>query len=839
MQNIDTKMSTSDTKSINNPTDFADDLDTEPPVNEHISNYLLDHYFELSTPYYAVMLSGEWGCGKTWFINQVMNTYAKQKRRQELSRLDRYLSLSTSHYSVVLSGEWGCGKTWFINDIMYTYAKQKIENRLETEKEIEKKLETEKEIEKKLEQKKKKLFMYISLYGMKDIAEIDAAIFQKTHPILASEPIAFAGSLLGSFSKFGLNLNLDFNNNRKLKKILKTFKSNKNRIMVFDDLERCHIPHQELFGYINKFVEHRGQKVILLSHEDELFKKKNETEEDTKRYKEKIIGATFNVRSTVKNVYKEFIKLKPVDAKTKKLLSISKHEDIVLSVYNKIGKNNLRDLRQAIVSFSYFLEQFPDEMIKILESRQQSFWGHYNKNNEFEHIIKFYFFLLLEEKGGSINKTNWDEAASIFGSEKISYSEFLKKPEEQQDKIRKNLQWLALDGLFDKEVNFSEFQKKTKEQQDKIKKRFTSIACDGLFGADWYDVVILNKVILDKDKNNHKHYSPRLNSIFENIKKSERTRSKAVSVLREELEDLSNPVFEEKYNELLHDIQNDEVDDVFELFYSFEMLLFLHKNKTTPKEKGIDFIKEQIGKNLKRNLENKKFDVMENPFHSENWNGARFYEHESKEIQNMITYFKQIQSKEKDDKLMNELQELISNLEKNWKTIRDEIEQLSEHNKFSHMPFLSYIKDKENFFNSVFSLPVRKMRNLMDSLFRRYTVNRSDKFEDQRMPEQSFIEDFIKHIEDKKTGLSPMFNSAIIKCNLLLNYLTDIRDVLISENRKIENRRKYPHSQRAAAFTDPQPEPIERTPQQEVDRLIRAKKFKELKKKVTLRQRKL
>ncbi|MEO1673560.1 MAG: P-loop NTPase fold protein, partial [Cyanobacteria bacterium J06631_2] len=39
-------------------------------LNQHIEEYL-DYYFSLSyPPGFAILLKGEWGCGKTWFINK-------------------------------------------------------------------------------------------------------------------------------------------------------------------------------------------------------------------------------------------------------------------------------------------------------------------------------------------------------------------------------------------------------------------------------------------------------------------------------------------------------------------------------------------------------------------------------------------------------------------------------------------------------------------------------------------------------------------------------------------------------------------------------------------------
>ena len=44
----------------------------------------------------------------------------------------------------------------------------------------------------------------------------------------------------------------------------------KNSILVFDDLERCDCPLNEVLGYINTFVEQEGIKVILIANEKEI-----------------------------------------------------------------------------------------------------------------------------------------------------------------------------------------------------------------------------------------------------------------------------------------------------------------------------------------------------------------------------------------------------------------------------------------------------------------------------------------------------------------------------------------------------------------------------------------
>ncbi|MFA5217008.1 P-loop NTPase fold protein [Sulfuricurvum sp.] len=53
-------------------------------VNQHINEFL-DYYLNLNEPQYAVLLSGKWGSGKTFFINQVIEEYQNTKNIVKVS----------------------------------------------------------------------------------------------------------------------------------------------------------------------------------------------------------------------------------------------------------------------------------------------------------------------------------------------------------------------------------------------------------------------------------------------------------------------------------------------------------------------------------------------------------------------------------------------------------------------------------------------------------------------------------------------------------------------------------------------------------------------------------
>jgi septin family protein len=70
-------------------------------MNEHITNYL-NYYVELENPQYAVMLIGNWGCGKTFFIKNIINEWTEPNSEPNSISLKpiyiRLNGISTNHY---------------------------------------------------------------------------------------------------------------------------------------------------------------------------------------------------------------------------------------------------------------------------------------------------------------------------------------------------------------------------------------------------------------------------------------------------------------------------------------------------------------------------------------------------------------------------------------------------------------------------------------------------------------------------------------------------------------------------------------------------------------------
>jgi len=179
---------------------------------------------------------------------------ANLKDTEIIDYIFKYVDRVYYDYAVLIDGDWGCGKTYFI--------KKKLIPALE---------ENEKTKCSKTKGYKEKRVIYISLYGIKSIEDLTRQItieFLPLKSILKSKEARAVSSIgkivIGGFLSIkGLNLNpKDFS--------IDNFFSIDNCILIFDDLERCNLNLIDLLGFINIFVEQDGLKTIIISNEKEI-----------------------------------------------------------------------------------------------------------------------------------------------------------------------------------------------------------------------------------------------------------------------------------------------------------------------------------------------------------------------------------------------------------------------------------------------------------------------------------------------------------------------------------------------------------------------------------------
>jgi len=316
-------------------------------------------------------------------IDEFLNYYIDDKK------------LKNPQYAVLLKGKWGSGKTHFIN-----------------------------EYKKHLDEISQKC-IYVSLYGVTSYDEIETKLLKAIHPKLYNDKTIFAGKILKGLLKgtLKLDLNDDGKTDGSASVQIPNFKpedllNTKDRILIFDDVERCSIDIVNLLGYINYFVEHQSYKVILIANEIEL-----EKTEKYKEIKEKLIGKTFEFKTDVEQAYDSFIK----ELNDENILT--KHKDVIIDVFEKSECKNLRLLRQGLFDFKRVYEL-------VLKNHE--------KEELIRDFIRFYFIFIFETRSDSCvsiktliesAENSWDKAISIEISKSLGIDKEKNDDEITVDKV--------------------------------------------------------------------------------------------------------------------------------------------------------------------------------------------------------------------------------------------------------------------------------------------------------------------------------------------------------------------------------------------------------------------
>ncbi len=272
-------------------------------------------------------------------------------------------------FAVLLKGKWGCGKTHFIKN----YIK---------------------------EQQNK--FLHISLYGLSECSEIDEKIFESLHPLLSNPKFKLATKAISGIIKFSTSI--DFNGDNKNDMSVNSggisqlnfnefAKKSEDKIIIFDDLERCSIAIDKVLGYINHLVEFQKQKIILIMDENKILES-----DEGKKYreiKEKLIGKEFVINSNPEEAIKIFTEgvddknLKKSSAKIKKLL---------LKIFYQSKYDNLRLIQQALSHFEYFYFEY---FFQSVPSKVQ------NNSELFEKTFYEFVVIFIEHKKGEIKNEDF------------------------------------------------------------------------------------------------------------------------------------------------------------------------------------------------------------------------------------------------------------------------------------------------------------------------------------------------------------------------------------------------------------------------------------------------
>lgn len=182
-------------------------------IKEEVIRYLEDDNYR-----YAILIDGEWGCGKTYFVTHELLDAITDYEKKHSKRKVRYISL------------YGCKSVDEVEENIYCSM-----------------------LDEQFYEKYYKIKKGDNFYGEKKEK------IKRKGEIITNVSRKIVGTIMQRFeiSYKAYEYVSDF------------FMMNKN-IFIFDDLERCGCSPNDILGYINGLVEHEGAKVILVAYEDEI-----------------------------------------------------------------------------------------------------------------------------------------------------------------------------------------------------------------------------------------------------------------------------------------------------------------------------------------------------------------------------------------------------------------------------------------------------------------------------------------------------------------------------------------------------------------------------------------
>ncbi|MCP2092024.1 UNVERIFIED_ORG: hypothetical protein J2Y81_008130 [Paraburkholderia sediminicola] len=288
--------------------------------------------------------------------------------------LDYYYKLaSPPQYAVMIRGRWGSGKTWFVQRSL-----ERLRNAGGKA-------------------------LYVSLYGVSSVKQIEDDFFRQLHPVLASKGMELAGKVAKGLLKGALKIDLgehghvSENISAGLPDISLPdyLTKTEGMLLVFDDVERCSLPIGETLGYINYFVEHGGYKAVLIANEEEIdeqYAVEGEASSEYGRIREKLIGKTFEIEAELSAAVKSFVdEIEEGNARN----HIEKNLDTIYTLYRTSDYRNLRHLRQALLDFA--------RIFALLEVQHQQ------HDAVALHLLTLFLIYSFELKSGNLKPTDLQE----------------------------------------------------------------------------------------------------------------------------------------------------------------------------------------------------------------------------------------------------------------------------------------------------------------------------------------------------------------------------------------------------------------------------------------------
>lgn len=303
--------------------------------NQHISQYLESYLQTIEKPDFAVLITGGWGSGKTFFIKNFLGG-EKKKIYEMLTDCERYTVLYISLFGV--KNRYDIDEKIF-NTLHPALDPAKLDRKLTTASSITSMVGG----------------ALGALAGIYFGLPVEGAIAGQK----AAKKIEKGARKVKQVANDIENANLlssEFINS--LKKSDGVFKK---LVIVLDDVERADISLPELLGHINNYVEYLNIPCILLADKDN-WSKATDVQQDTTTLhrlsstQEKIIGKQFQIQTSFDEVWTYWINNDfpgGTDVKT----FVADYQSLIKNIVMINGTPNFRALKHVLGDFQLLLNK--------------------------------------------------------------------------------------------------------------------------------------------------------------------------------------------------------------------------------------------------------------------------------------------------------------------------------------------------------------------------------------------------------------------------------------------------------------------------------------------------
>lgn len=537
-----------------------------------------------------------------------------------------YINLSqTPFYAVMISGSWGVGKTHLVKRIL----KECLAD---------------------------KQYIYVSVYGTSKPEEIDLALLQAIYPLLSGKTGKVAGKTGKAILKY---LRLDNIINAE-----DFLSNNKQRIYVFDDIERSAIPPSAILGYINELVEHDGSKVIIIANEEKLL--------DIENYattREKLIGRTLEVQPDTELITEHLID----NIKSKKAKATAeKNNKLIELIFKEAKTKSFRVLQQAIWDFESLADCLSEE--------------HLENEEGMSSILKLFLAVALEFKAGELTKEDIESRPNLLVAS-LRFKDNAKK---------------------ETELNI-----------EKSNKRFSEV--------NIYDSILSNQIlsdILTKGKINKEQLIEHINTNEHYVKNQQEAAWRTLWYAHER----DDEKVENALSELNSQLENGEIEDLGIILHITGIKLWLSDiGRITESREEIlsnakSYANDLYNRKLIQPLPENHFstELFQGCY------GLGIHQYDSQELKELIEHYKELSNQAKIDEYPKQAEMLLEEMEQNTGLFYRRLNHTNSGDTiYANTPILSYI-DPVIFCEKVIRLPPNSRSFALAAINYRHKSTRKD-----------------------------------------------------------------------------------------------------------------